>query len=811
MPFRALWKNPGFTLLAVIALALGVGTNTAIFSVIDRVLLRPLPYPDSERIMRIERRYPDGASPSTSIPKFVAWRKAQAFQSMAMYDFGAAGMALGTGENQPEIAAVRVTAGFFDVFGVEPRMGRTFTPQEDSPNAGKFAVVTQAFWRDHMAGDPAAVGKAIVLAREPYVVLGILPEGFRSDPKADVFLPLQIDPESTNQGNIWYTAGRLKPGVTAAQATAELGVIHAQLRERYPDVIDKTESAAAVSLREATGGRMKLALTILAGAVAFVLLIACANVANLLLARAAGRQREIAIRTAIGASRGRIVRQLLGESLALSLAGGVAGFLIGIPGVRALIAVSPGIPRIDDFLHSGWSALVDWRVMLFTLAVSLVTAVLFGLMPAIQVSRMDVNSALKEASGRAGTGMRHNRMRGALVVSEVALALILLAGAALLIRTFAGLRNVEPGIDPTNLLTMTTSLSGGRYDQTAQVERMVTQAVERMEALAGVKSAAMSVQLPFAGGLDMPFIVEGRVPAQGKFEGDADYRFVSPHYLQTLGAPLIRGRFFEDRDNSSGPRVAIITDAFARKYWPKGDPIGARIQIGVAIGKDFADAPREVVGVVGNIREDGLAGDPPPVMYIPQGQVPGPITKLANSLLPMSWVVRTATDPLKFSAPVTAELRAIDQQLSPSSLKSMQQVMADSTQFQAFNALLLAVFASLALALAAIGIYGVLAYSVEQRAQEIGIRMALGARRGQVIGMVLAQGMRLAGIGVAIGLAAAFGLTRVLSSVLFGVKANDPLTFAGVAAVLIAVAALAAFVPAQRATRVDPVIALRSE
>jgi putative ABC transport system permease protein len=812
MPIRALWKNPGFTIVAVLALALGIGANTAIFSVIDRVLLRPLPYPDSERIMRLERHFPNGGGNSISIPKFVAWRKAHAFGSVAMYDFGSMGLGFGTGENPPEVSAVHVTASFFDVFGVAPAVGRTFTAQEDLPNAGKFAVVTHEFWRDHLASDGAAVGKTILLGREPYVVLGILPEGFRFDPPAEVFLPLQIDPESTNQAHIWYVAGRLKPGATIEHATAELSVLQAQVRARFPETTDPTESVRVLPLRVSVSGDTKRPLLILGGAVAFVLLIACANVANLLLARAAGRQREIAIRTAIGASRAQIVRQLLGESMVLALAGGVAGFLIGVPGVRVLLAASPGgLPRLDDLVNSGWAALLDWRVFGFTIAVSIVTGVLFGLLPALQVSRIDVNTSLKEASGRAGTGMKQNRVRGALVVSEVALALILLVGAALLIRTFQGLRAVEPGFDATNVLTLKTSLSGGRYDHTAQTARLVHDAVERIEALPGVKAAGMAAVLPLEGGLDLPFVIEGRAPAHGKYEGDEYYRFVAPHYFSALRIPVLRGRTFDDRDSGTGPRVVMVNAAFAKKYWPTGDPVGQRINIGQGLGPQFADAPREIVGVVGSVHESGLNGEAPAVMYVPEAQLPDPLTKLGNGLIPMSWVVRTQTDPLKSSQAVAAEFRAIDGQLAASKIKTMERVMADSTAAQNFNMLLLTVFAVVALALAAIGIYGVLAYSVQQRAQEIGIRMALGAGRGQMLAMVMGQGMRLAGIGVAIGIAAAFGLTRVLSSALFGVKANDPVTFGMVAAVLITVAMVASFVPAHRATRVDPVIALRNE
>ncbi len=810
MAIRALWKKPGFTIVAVLALAMGIGANTAIFSVIDRVLLRPLPYADSERIMRLQRHFPNGGGDSISIPKFVAWRKAQAFQSMAMYDFGTVGLGFGTGENPPEISGLHVTASFFDVFGVRPAVGRAFTAEEDLPNAGKFAVVNHEFWRDHLASDPSAVGKPILLGREPHVMLGILPGRFpvRSS-RRDFPAAFRSIRESTNQAHIWNVAGRLKPGSTIQQAIAELNVLHAPgAIARFPETTDPTESVGVLPLRVAMSGNTRLPLLILGGAVAFVLLIACANVTNLLLARAAGRQREIAIRTAIGASRGDIVRQLLGESMVLALAGGALGFLIGVPGVRALLAVSPGgLPRVDDLMNSGWAALLDWRVFGFTIAVSLITGVLFGLLPALQVSRIDVNTSLKEASGRAGTGMKQNRVRGALVVSEIALALILLVGAALLIRTFQGLRSVEPGFDATNVLTLKTSLSGGRYDHA----RRKPSGWSTM--LRGADRSAAGRE---GGGV-------GGGPAARRWTGSAvryrraragaweiRRRRVLPLRLAALfrgtadsdasRARLRRSRQWDGAARGDGER------RFRKEILAYGRSAGAqRLQHWPGPGPQFADgAPREIVGVVGSVHESGLNGDAPAVMYVPEAQLPDAITKLGNGLIPMSWVVLTQTDPLKSSRAIAAEFHAIDAQVAASKVRTMERVMADSTAAQSFNMLLLTVFAAVALALAAIGIYGVLAYSVQQRTQEIGIRMALGAGRGQMLAMVMGQGIRLAGMGVAIGLAAAFGLTRLLSSVLFGVKANDPVTFAMVAAVLIAVAMVAAFVPAHRATRSRP-------
>src|SRR5215469_5318629 len=437
--FRVLIKSPGFTIVAVLALALGIGANTAIFSVIDRVLLNPLPYPDSERIMRVQRQFPNGNGASVSIPKFVAWRQSQAFQSMAAYDFGNVSMNLGTGDRPNPVNGLHVTADFFRVFGVSPIVGRTFSAQEDMPNAGRFAVLTFNLWENRLGGDREIAGKTISLNSEHFTVLGVLPEGFQPDPPTDLYLPEQFDPNSTNQGHIYYVAGRLRPGASVESAKAELAVIADQFRATHQDIMDKKETVGVVPLRAAIGGDVRLPLLILAGAVSFVLLIACANVANLLLARAAGRQREIAIRTAVGASRGRIVRQLMSESIILGLAGGVAGLILGAVGVRALLALSPGnIPLINDPEHmSGTLALLDWRILVFLFGISLLTGVLFGLFPAIRVSRFDVNAALKESSGRSGTGLKHGRIRAVLVVSEIALAVILLAGAALMLRTFA--------------------------------------------------------------------------------------------------------------------------------------------------------------------------------------------------------------------------------------------------------------------------------------------------------------------------------------------------------------------------------------
>ena len=591
---RVLVANPGFTGVAVAALALGMGANTAIFSVVNAVLLAPLPYPQSNRIMRVQRGFKGGeGGASVSIPKFMAWKKAnQTFQSLALYDFSGPGLSLGSGDSPEQIKGIHVSAEFFQVFGVSPSYGRTFLPQEDQPNGPKLAVLSNNLWRTRFGSDPSLVGKPILLGGNPYTVIGILPATFHSDPPADVFLPMQADPNSTNQGHFLLAAGRLKPSATLDSAKANMVIAGEQFRSANPKWMDSRETVAVIPLRDAMVGDVRLALLILAGAVGFVLLIACANVANLLLARAAGRQREIAIRTALGASRGDLIRQLLTESVLLSTTGGVLGLILGAWSVPVLLAVSPGnLPRVNDEDHvaSVISAL-DWHVLAFTFAIALLTGVLFGLLPALRISKLDVNSVLKEASGRSGTGLRHNRVRSVLVAAEMALAVILVVGAGLMIRTFAGLRSAKIGLDPHNVITMQTSLSGGRYDSTAKGANTTRQVVDHIEALPGVLAAAATVALPAEGGIDLPFTIEGVPPAKGDlYNGDHQWRFISPHYFSALRVPLLKGRVFDQRDTGNSALVVIVNEAFARKYWPKGDPIGQRITIGKGLGPEFEE------------------------------------------------------------------------------------------------------------------------------------------------------------------------------------------------------------------------------
>jgi putative ABC transport system permease protein len=537
-------------------------------------------------------------------------------------------------------------------------------------------------------------------------------------------------------------------------------------------------------------------------------------VANLLLARAASRQKELAIRAAMGATRWRVVRQLLTESVLLSGLGGIAGLLLGAWGVRTLLVLVPGnLPRLTDSgtAHSVLS-LLDWRVATFTVAVSLFTGILFGLFPALHISKPDVASTLKEASGRSSTGRRQNRVRALLVAGEMALALVLLACATLLIRTFVGLQTVDAGINPHHVLTMQTSLAGAEFSSTAKVDNFTTQVLRRIEGLPGVQAAATAIVLPTDSEIDLPFNIAGKPPKAGQdFNGDEQWRSVSPHYFSVFKIPLLRGRLLDERDTNNSARVLIINQAMAKKYWPKEDALGQVITIGKGLGPQFNDPPRQIVGIVGDVRETGLADRDVGVMYIPASQVPEGLTQLANNVLPLSWCIRSAMDPMSLRTAVEHQIQAVNGQMPVAKVRTMDQVIAEGVSRQHFNMLLLSIFAAIALVLAAIGIYGLMSYSVEQQTQELGIRMALGAGKEQVLKLIVGQGMLPVGIGVAVGLGIAFGVTRLLSSLLYGVKPSDPLTFGGVAVVLTVVALFAIYIPARRAMKVDPVVALRNE
>jgi putative ABC transport system permease protein len=811
---RVLFKNPRFSLVAIAALALGIGANAAIFSVVNAVLLQPLPYADANRLVRLCREFNGEPSCATSIPKFLTWARAQLLDSVAAYDFAGPGLNLGGGDRPEQVKGIHVSSGYFQVFGVAPLVGRTFAADEDRPGGAKVAVLSYKLWTAHFGRDPEIAGKPISLNGDPYTVIGVLPQRFRSEPDADVFIALQADPNSTNQGHFLSAAGHLKPGATLSSVRAEMKLLGDSFRRANSKWMSDNERVGVYPMRDIAVRDVRPALLILVGAVGLVLLMACANVANLLLARAAGRQREVAIRAAVGAGRGQIIRQLLIESLLLSTVGAIAGVIAGVWGARALVAISPGdLPRVNDFAESPiWSTLLDWRVVAFALAASLVTGILFGIAPALHLAHADLGSTLKDAGGRGSTGRHAARTRGLLVVVEMALALVLLVGATLLIRTFMGLREVRPGFESHNVLTFQTSLAGSRYETTRGVDQLVTTMTERIDALPGVDAAATAISLPTEGGVDLPFKIEGRkLDGDSQYHGDENWRSVSPEYFRALSIPVMRGRVFDRRDTAGATPVVVINAAMAKRYWQTGDPLHQRITIGKGLGPEFEDPTREIVGVVADVKENGLDQDPPPIMYLPAAQMSDPLTRLGNSVIPASWIVKTIGSPAGLTARIQKEFLAVDAQLPLSRVRTMEQVVSSSIARQSFNMLLLTIFGAIALLLAAIGIYGLMSYSVEQATHDIGVRMALGAARRDILALVVARGMTLAGIGLGVGVAAAFAAARLLSKMLFGVRPTDPATYVAVAASLGLVALLACYLPARRAMRVDPLIALRSE
>jgi putative ABC transport system permease protein len=805
--FRVLIANPAFTFTAIAALALGIGANTAIFTVVNAVLLKPLSYPDPDRMVQLMNTGPDGQWAGASPTKFNNWRaQTNVLQDVTAYDFGGPGFNL-TGAVPEQVHGIHVSEAYFRLFGAPIMLGRTFTPQEDSPNGGKVVVIGYGLWQRKFGGNPNIVGAALSLGNEPYTILGVLGQSFQSDPVADIWLPFQIDPSSTNQGHYFLTAARLKPGVTLAQANAQLKLAYDEFRRRWT-LADPKASFAVQPLRDSIVGDARSSLLILLGAVGFVLLIACANVANLLLVRATGRKREFAIRAAMGAGRARIIRQLLTESIVLSVTGGILGLILGYAGVRALLAVSPAdLPRIGE---NGALVGVDWRVLLFTLGISLFTGILFGLFPSIGASRPDLNTTLKESSNRSGTGFRQSKMRSLLVISEVSLALILLIGAALLIRTFIALRHVNPGFDPHDILTLEMSLTGDRFQKTAGVAQLSLEGRQRLNAIPGVEVSTSTCCLPLEGGFGLPFDIVGRPHGKDPNTGGAGWMNTAPGYFATFHIP-IRGRDFTDQDTAAAPLVVIINESMAKKYWPKEDPIGQQIVIGHNVGPQFDEPARQIIGVAGDIRDGGLNRDPRELMIVPQAQVTDGMTALNAGIGPIAWLVRTHGDPHQYISAVTEQLRQASGGFPVARVRPMTEVVANSTAREDFNMLLLTTFGASALILAAIGIYGLMAYSVQQRTQEMGIRMALGADRSRIRSLVVWHGMRLAIVGVIIGIGAAFGLTRFISSFLFGVKTWDPMVFVTVPVILSFVALLAVWMPATRASRLDPQQALRIE
>jgi putative ABC transport system permease protein len=799
---RSLLKRPGFTAIAVITLALGIGANTAIFSLVNAVLLRGLPFTDPDRLVMIwEDASFAGFPRNTPAPaNYVDWKTQNTvFADMAAQDIRSFNL---TGDGEPEkIEAFGVTANFFPLLGVKPTLGRWFTVEEDAPGAGRVVVLNYNLWQQRYGGEQNIIGRQLLLSGEKYTVVGVMPAGFQFlDSKVGIWVPIAFTAEQLTHRNRHYLSvvARLKPGVTVAQANAEVQTIQQRISRDHPDEAGRI-NAYAKPLRDEVAGDVRRPLLVLSVAVAFVLLIACANIANLLLSRAASRRREMAVRAALGASRIRIVRQLLIEGLLMSAAGALGGLILAWWSFAFLQRLIPDGLALSTKLN------LDPQVLGFTLLVTLLTTVLFGLVPAFQVSKIDLNLALKQGGGRSGLNAGGNRLRSAMVVAEVALALVLLVGAGLLIQTFLKLRDQYASLHSENVLTLRTVLPANKYGEAGQRANFYKQVLERVQSLPGVVSAGYATSIPLAwkGGTS-GFVPEGRSNEQmtGGVSYDANHRQVTADYLKTMGIALLRGRSFSDADNEQSIKVAIINETMAREYWPGEDPLGKRFTM---------DDPGEkatwvtIVGIAADVRQMGVDEPAKAEMYFPyqQGQEP--------FYMPRDLTVRTSVEPLGLVAAVRNEIHQVDPEQPISNVRSMDQMLGEETASRRLGMTLLTIFAGLALLLASIGIYGVLAYFVVQHTQEIGVRMALGAQRRNILGLVLKKGMTLALLGIVIGLGIALALTRLMTSLLYGVTATDPVTYAGIALLLTTVAFFACYLPARRATKVDPLVALTYE
>ncbi|HKE82441.1 MAG TPA: ABC transporter permease [Vicinamibacterales bacterium] len=806
---RMFWQHRVFTGAAIAALALGIGANTAIFSVVSAVLLKPLPYPDPQNVVTFMNTSPQGSGPGASPAKFQHWRE-QTTVVQEVTAYRANVMNYTSGSVPEQLRAGQVSASYFRLFGATPVLGRTFSPEEDRPGGERVAVLSYGLWQRRFGGDAKVLGKTISLSGDPYVVIGVVGPRFdisEFGPPPELWVPFQLDPNTVDQGHFFQAAGRLKPGISLEQAQARLKLSADDYRQKFPNVLQPNNAFSVERTQDVFVRQARPTLYILSAAVALVLLIACANVANLLLVRATARRREIALRSAIGAGRGRIVRQLLTESVVLSIAGGILGLVLGTLGIKTLLSINTaGLPRIGE---NGTVVGLDWRVVLFTGVVSIGTGVLFGLIPALQSSRTDLNASLKDSTGRSGSVFRHNKARSVLVVVEVAMALLLLVGSALLIRTLIALRTVEPGFDTHNVLTMRMSLTGDQYAKTASAERLLRDGLERLKAMPGVESATATCCVPLEGGYGLPFRIMGRPLEKGPFHGGGSWLTLSPGYFDVFKMRITKGRAFTDRDDALASGVVIINETMARQFWKDKDPLADRIMIGAGVMKELAaERERQIIGVVNDVRDGGLNNDPGPHMYVPNAQVPDALNALNVRITPVAWVVRTKTEPYTLSSAIQSELRQTTG-LPVSDVRTMDEVVSRSISRQRFNMFLMTVFGASALLLAAIGIYGLMAYSVAQRTQEIGIRMALGAEAAQVRSMVVFQGMRLAIVGVIVGLGAAWGLSRLMASVLYGVQARDTAVFVAMPVLLAVVSFVAAWLPARRASTVNPLVALR--
>jgi putative ABC transport system permease protein len=800
---RKLLKTPGFTLITALTLALAIGANTVIFSIINGIVLRPLPFRAPERLVRVTTTSGGGNNPS-SVNDFLDYRtQSKRVAQMAAVDGSTVNL---TGVAEPmRLQVLRTSGNFWSLLGVSPTVGRGYTPDEDREGAPRVVVLGAAFWRNQFGADRGVIGKSVTLDGNPYTVIGVAPEGFAYPDERDAYVPLVFagdDLNPDNRGAHWLgVIGRLADGATVEQATQELGTIAKRLEAQYPRS-NTGFGAKAVPLREYMVGDVRPALLVLLGAVGFVLLIACANVANLLLVRASSRETEMAVRAALGAGRSQIARQLVTESVVLALVGGALGLVLAVWGVDLLVALSPvNLPRLHEVR-------IDGRVLGFTAAVAIGTGLLFGLLPAVQASRPNITGMLKEGGRGGGVRRGTQRLRSTLVVSEMALAVVLLVGAGLLIKNFMRLLAVDPGFRTEQVVTFNVTIPDAKYERVPELRAFVAELVDRMRRLPGAKSSAAVLGLPMGGQTIRTVVnIVGQPEDPPERRKLIDVAVATPNYLTTMGIPLQRGRDFADQDRREAPQVVLINETAAKRYFPNEDPVGKKITIGwTETDSTMPNNERvmggEIVGIVGNVHREGLNAEPNPEVYLPFDQTP---------VRDLAIVVRSSAEPDAVAAAVKAQLRALDPDIPPYRLRRLGELVSESVSRPRFYMLLLGGFSGVALALAALGIYGVISYAVSQRTRELGIRIALGATRDQVTRLVLGQGLALSLTGLLVGLGAAFYLTRVMASLLFGIDAIDPPTFAAVAVVLLGVAGLASYLPARRAAHVDPMVAIRTE
>ena len=799
---RGLLKHPGFTAIVVITLALGIGASTAIFSVVNSVVLRRLPYRTADRIVAIQELDPNGKRGQSTSANFLDWRAQNTvFEHLTAIKTTTTNLALS--DHAERIDLAQTNADFFDVFGLAPQYGRLFIPTDEQAGHEPVVVMSNALWQRRFGSDPSLVGKPITLDGTNYTVVGIAPPGFQYPDKTELWLPpLRLVPELypsqdvTQSRRMGYLAivALLKPGVSLQQAASEMETITARLRQQYPDTNNRRFNRVVALQNHLVGDTNKL-LWLLLGAVTFVLLIGCANVANLLLASGASRQKEMAIRTALGASRWRVIRQLFTESTLLALVGGALGLFIAFWGLAAIKKLLPAdFPRLNE-IH------MDWRVLGFTLAASVLTGIIFGLVPALQVSHSDVQDAIRETGRGTAGSLRQSRFRQALIVVEVALSVVLLAGAGLLFRSFVRLQAVETGFVAQQVLTARLTPSGTNYKNDADYTKFYNGVIEKVEAIPGVQDAGLINTLPLYKGPTSGFRVEGRPVTTPDKWPSVNYRVVTPNYFRAMGIPVLQGRTYTERDGANAPLVMIVNQQLAREIFPGENPVGKRITFGGA-GADGQPRWFEIVGVVANVRSLELREEPIAELYFSAQQDLWPA---------MSLVVRSSVDPGSLAASVRQAVNEVDRSVPVADVMTMDHIVSESITQPRFNLFLLGLFGAVAMVLSAAGIYGVTAYTVTQRTHELGIRIALGAQVSDVLKMILGQGMAVIGVGLVVGLAAAFVLMRLLRSVLFGVGENDPLTFVAITAVLVFVALIACYIPARRATKVNPLVALRAD